>query len=125
VTYASGFLHLEEQSAQRSRRIVLASVAVADGPLPSDGMSWVSASANARSIAFMAFRHFFPGFGKTATASVWNIQNTFRRNSTNDATPTLNTLGGFGVFKLCAAIARGLTVVNKMGLSPYGRVLRL
>ena len=123
MTYANGPLQRDVQSAHLSRRMVRASAAVAVTCLSSDGPLWSSASANARSIARMTLRHLFPGFGSTAPAKVWNIQNTLFRYSTTYATLYAALRQGV-VLTLQGATAKLALVVPVSGLSPYGRVVR-
>ena len=122
MTYSSGFLHLDVQSAQRSRRMVRASAAVCSN-LPSMLAAAVSGLANAASIARMTLRHFFPGLGRAATASVWNIQNTLRLCSCTILALKLYLSAGFHRL-YCIAIRYGLPVVPSLGFSPLARFIR-
>lgn len=122
MTYTSGPLHLDVQSAQRSRRMVRASCAVSAN-LPSRFEAVGAGLANAASIARMTLRHFFPGLGSAATANVWNIQNTFLLCSCTMATPTLYLSAGFHrLYRI--AIRCGLPVVLNLGFSPLARAIR-
>ena len=122
MTYTSGPLHLDVQSAQRSRRMVRASAAVSAN-LPFRFESVGAGLANAASIARMTLRHFFPGLGSAATAKVWNIQNTFRLCSCIVSALTLYLRAGFHRIARIA-IRCGLLVVLNLGFSPLARVIR-
>ena len=122
MTYTSGPLHLDVQSAQRSRRMVRASAAVCSN-LPSRFEAVGAGFENAASIARMTLRHFFPGLGSAATAKVWNIQNTLRLCSCTIATLTLYLSASFHrLYRI--AIRCGLSVVPNPGFSPLARVIR-
>lgn len=123
MTYPNGPLQRELHNAHRSRRMVRASAAVsATFPDPNTGTPGALASANALSIARMALRHLFPGLGKTASASVWKIQNIFLRYSTTADTSYAALRQGDGLTWRRATQGRSALELI-LGLSPYGRVL--
>jgi hypothetical protein len=122
MPYASGPLHLEVQSAQRSRRMVRASCAASAILTPICTASGSTAIAKARSIAAITLRHLLPLCGNAAPASVWNIQNTFRLYSTISNAPALNTAKVIHR-ALCSATQDGAKRELDAGFMPVGRVL--